>query len=112
MTLQQLRYIIGIVESGSISEGAKRLFISQPSLSNAVRELEDEMGIRIFRRSSRGISLTMEGSEFLCYARQVVEQADLLEERYQQSKPARRLFLYRRNTTTLWSKLLSTYLKS
>lgn len=92
MTLQQLRYIIGIVSGGSISEGAKRMFVSQPSLSNAVKELEEEMGIRIFRRSSRGISLTSEGSEFLAYARQVVEQADLLEERYSPQKPARRIF--------------------
>lgn len=92
MTLQQLRYIIGIVAHGSMSEGAKRMFISQPSLSIAVKELEEEMGIRIFRRSSRGISLTPEGSEFLSYARQVIEQAELLEERYLTQKPARRIF--------------------
>lgn len=92
MTLQQLKYIIGIVECGSISEGAKRLYISQPSLSHAVKELEAEMGIRIFRRSPRGIVLTPEGEEFLSYARQVAEQADLLEERYLNKKPARRFF--------------------
>lgn len=64
MTLQQLKYIIGIVNSGSINEAAKRLFISQPSLSKAVRELENELNFEIFRRSSKGISLSLEGTEF------------------------------------------------
>ncbi|MBQ8107582.1 MAG: LysR family transcriptional regulator, partial [Ruminococcus sp.] len=82
MTLQQLKYVIAVVNYGSISEGAKRLFISQPSLSNAIKELEKELDIEIFNRSPRGITLSNEGSEFLGYARQVVEQAELLEERY------------------------------
>lgn len=92
MTLQQLRYVIGIVEAGSMSGGAKRLFISQPSLSVAVRDLEEEMGIRIFSRSSRGATLTPEGTEFLAYARQIVEQTELMEERYMKRKSARRRF--------------------
>ncbi len=90
MTLQQLRYIIKIVECRSITEAAKQLFISQPSLSNQVKELETEMGLEIFTRSAKGISLTIEGSEFLSYARQVLEQAELLELRYlgkKSSKP-------------------------
>ena len=65
MTLQQLKYILAIVECGSISEAAKRLYISQPSLSNAVKEIEEEFGIEIFLRSSKGIALTNEGIEFL-----------------------------------------------
>ncbi len=92
MTLQQLRYIIEIVESGSISTAASRLFISQPSLSKAVTELEKEMGISIFYRSNRGVILSEEGTRFLSYARQVVEQADLLEEQYKAGTPARRVF--------------------
>ena len=92
MTLQQLKYIIGIVNSGSINEAAKRLFISQPSLSKAVRELENELNFEIFRRSSKGISLSLEGTEFLSYARQVVEQAELLEQRYLNTKPLKRQF--------------------
>ena len=80
MTLQQLRYIVTIVNCGSISEAAKQLFITQPSLSNAVRELEKEMGISIFNRSSKGIALSSQGTEFLSYARQVLEQAELLEQ--------------------------------
>lgn len=82
MTLQQLQYVIAIVEHGSISETAKQLYVAQPTLSSAVRTLEDEFGITIFHRSARGIALTEEGREFLAYARQVVEQADLLHQHY------------------------------
>lgn len=91
MTLQQLRYIIKVVECGSITEAAKQLFISQPSLSNAVKELENELGLEIFYRSSKGITLSLDGREFLSYARQVVEQAELLEHRYLGKKPAKQL---------------------
>lgn len=82
LTLQQLKYVIQVAGCGSINEAAKRLFISQPSLSSAVKELENELGIEIFRRSSRGIVLSNAGKEFLGYARQVVEQMELLEHRY------------------------------
>lgn len=92
MTLQQLKYVVAVVNYGSISEGAKQLFISQPSLSNAIHELEKELGIEIFNRSSRGITLSADGIEFLSYARQVVEQANLLEERYLQKKKPKKLF--------------------
>lgn len=91
MTLQQLRYTIKIVESGSITEAAKQLFITQPSLSSAVKELENELGIEIFSRSAKGITLTIDGAEFLSYARQVMEQTDLLEQRYRGKKPSRQL---------------------
>ncbi|SEO13165.1 LysR family transcriptional regulator [Paenibacillus sp. OV219] len=87
MTLQQLKYIIEVVSSGSINEAAKRLFISQPSLSNAIKELETEIQITIFERTNKGISLSNAGAEFLGYARQVVEQAELLESRYKNAKP-------------------------
>lgn len=82
MRIQQLHYIIKIVETGSMNEAAKQLYITQPSLSNAVRDLEREMGIDIFIRNPKGITLTKDGVEFLSYARQVVEQTSLLEERY------------------------------
>nr|WP_314459330.1 LysR family transcriptional regulator [uncultured Clostridium sp.] len=91
MTLQQLRYIITIVNCGSISEAAKQLFITQPSLSSAVKELEQEYGITIFNRNPKGISLSLDGSEFLSYARQVLEQADLLEQHYLKKMPAKRI---------------------
>ncbi|WP_186577990.1 LysR family transcriptional regulator [Aquibacillus kalidii] len=82
MTLQQLKYVIEVARSRSISKAAQNLFISQPSLSNALKELEKEIGITIFSRTNRGIIITPEGSEFLQYARQVIEQTDLLENRY------------------------------
>ncbi len=91
MTLQQLKYIIKIVECGSISEAAKQLFISQPSLSNTVKELESELGIEIFYRTAKGISLSVDGREFLSYARQVIEQTELLEQRYLGKKPSKQL---------------------
>jgi DNA-binding transcriptional LysR family regulator len=88
LTLQQLKYVIEVTNQGSINEAAKRLFISQPSLSNAIKDLEEEMQIAIFERSNKGISLSKEGVEFLSYARQVVEQAELLESRYLGAKPS------------------------
>ncbi|MDY5577103.1 MAG: LysR family transcriptional regulator [Lachnospiraceae bacterium] len=82
MTLQQIRYVIMVANTGSMNEAAKKLFISQPSLSGAIRELETEMGINIFSRTSRGVVLTAEGEDFLGYARQILSQVELLEERY------------------------------
>ena len=92
MTLTQLRYVIEVAEAGSISAAAARLFIAQPSLSKAVGELEAEMGVRIFERGARGVRLTDEGTRFLSYARQVVEQADLPESQYLHAEPRRRVF--------------------
>ncbi|MFU1795807.1 LysR family transcriptional regulator [Paenibacillus azoreducens] len=88
MTLQQLRYVIEVANRGSMNEAAKRLFISQPSLSNAIKELEKELRITIFERTNKGITLSKEGAEFLGYARQVMEQAELLEGRYLNAKPS------------------------
>lgn len=82
MTIQQLKYVIEVARSRSISKAAQSLFISQPSLSNAIKELEKELGIIIFSRTNKGIMITAEGTEFLGYARQVVEQTELLENRY------------------------------
>lgn len=82
MTLQQLRYIIIVAEKGSINEAAKYLYVSQPSLSNSIKELEEELGFPIFIRTNRGVTLSHKGMEFLGYARQVITQADLLEEKY------------------------------
>ncbi len=92
MRLQQLHYIIKVVECGSMNVAAKQLFITQPSLSNAVKDLENEMGITIFNRIPKGITLTKDGVEFLSYARQVVEQTSLLEDRYKNVNSKRELF--------------------
>lgn len=82
MTLQQLKYVITVAETGTITEAANQLFISQPSLTNAIHELEKEMNIVIFNRTNKGISLSKEGEGFLGYARQVLEQAAILEDKY------------------------------
>ncbi|MEO1773192.1 MULTISPECIES: LysR family transcriptional regulator [Enterococcus] len=82
MRIQQLEYLEKIVEIGSINEAAKCLFLSQPTLSNAIKELENEMGICLLHRSKLGVSLTEEGREFLTYAKQVTDQVDLLQKRY------------------------------
>jgi len=82
MTISQLTYVITVAESASMNEAAKKLFISQPSLSMSIRELEEEIGIEIFRRSNRGIALTPQGEEFIGYARAVVEQYELVERKY------------------------------
>ena len=82
MTLQQLRYLIAIAEYGSINAAAQNLYASQSNLSTAIKELEQELGITVFTRSNRGVTLTNDGTELLGYARQVIEQADMLEMRY------------------------------
>ena len=91
MTLLQLKYIVKIVECGSMNEASHELYVSQPALSSSVKELENELGIEIFPRSSQGIALTVDGAEFLTYARQVLDQASLLEERYKNAKPRKQL---------------------
>lgn len=92
MTLTQLKYVITIADTHSMNEAARTLFISQPSLSQAVRELEEEIGIILFNRSNRGVKVTPEGEEFLGYARQVTEQCRLLEDRYIEKKNSKKRF--------------------
>ena len=82
MTLQQLKYAVAVADTKNITEASRRVFISQPSLTAAIRELEEEMGITIFSRSNKGVTITNEGDEFLSYARQVLDQANLLEDRF------------------------------
>lgn len=92
MTVQQLKYIIAAAEKGSLTEAAKALYISQPSLSGAIREVEKEAGLTIFNRCRAGVALTAEGMEFLGYARQVVQQMELLESRYIENRPEKLRF--------------------
>ena len=92
MTLQQLRYAAAVAEHKSINKAAASLFITQPSLSGSVKELENELNMQIFTRSSRGITPTPEGEEFLGYARQMLEYYHLIEERYMNKKPTRKKF--------------------
>ena len=92
MTLQQLKYVIEVADKGSITEAAQSLFISQPSLSSAIRDLETETATKLFQRNSRGILITPEGAEFLGYARQVVQQAALIEDKYIARQAVKRRF--------------------
>ena len=91
LTLQQLRYFITVATEGSISAAADLLYVAQPSMSAAMKELEARVGRTLLARSARGVALTTEGAEFLGYARQVVEQIELLEQRYIGRPPSRRL---------------------
>lgn len=92
MTLIQMKYIITISETGSLNKAAEALFISQPSLTNAVKELEKELGITIFNRTGRGVTLTNDGAEFLMYARQIYSQYESVLEKYGEGGSYRKKF--------------------
>ena len=92
MTLQQLRYVTMVAKTGTITEAANKLYISQPSLTSAIHELENEMNIVIFRRTNKGVSVTKEGEDFLGYARQVLEQAAILEDKYKKNSGGKKQF--------------------
>ena len=92
MTLQQLKYVITVAETGTITEAANKLYVSQPSLTNAIHELEKEMNIVIFNRTNKGITLSKEGDDFLGYARQVLEQAAILEDKYKGNPGGKKQF--------------------
>ncbi len=92
MTLQQLKYVITVASAGTITEAANALYISQPSLTNSIHELEKEMNITIFNRTNKGISLSKEGEIFLGYARQILEQATILEDKYKRNKGGKKQF--------------------
>ena len=86
MTFQQLEYVVEISKCGSINKAAQKLFLSQSGISTAVRELEQELGIRIFARSNRGLEFTQEGKEFLSYALSLLEQKHRIEGLYKDSR--------------------------
>ncbi len=82
MNINQLKYVLEVAASSSMREAATRLFVTQPALSASIRELEEELGIHIFNRTNKGISLTPEGREFIVYAKKSVGQYAILEDRY------------------------------
>lgn len=92
MTIQQLNYVITISEKGSLNKAAEVLYVTQPSLTSAVRELEKELGITLFNRGGKGVTLTNDGAEFIQYARQVVAQYDRLLEKYGKGGNLRKKF--------------------
>ena len=82
MTLTQLHYVITIAETGSMNKAAELLYVAQPSLTNAIKELEKELGITLFFRNGKGVTLTNDGSEFLLYARQIYGEYETVLEKY------------------------------
>ncbi len=92
MTLQQLRYAIGIADNPSFNKAAEKLYVSQPSLTAAIHELEDEVGITIFNRTSRGVSLTSDGEEFIAYARDLYGHYEALLNLYGKNGKRRQRF--------------------
>ena len=92
MTLLQLKYVVEVAAAGTISGAAKKLYIAQPSLTAAIKELEHEIGFSLFTRTNKGVVISPDGEEFLGYARQVIEQANLIEERYFGAVPQKRQF--------------------
>ena len=112
MTLAQLRYAITVAGASSMNEAAGKLFISQPSLSASIKELEAEVGVELFKRTNRGISVTPEGEEFIGYARQVVEQYNLIESKYILKETQRRSLAFPCSIIPLQLKLLWKWLSS
>lgn len=92
MTLNQLLYVCEIAKAGSLNEAAKNLFISQPSLTSALKSLEQELGFDIFTRSKTGVTLTIKGSEFIGYAKSVLEQMEILDAKYISKTNVKRSF--------------------
>ncbi len=93
MTIQQCKYVVKIAKTGSFSEAAKQLFIAQSSLSISIKQLEQELGIKIFERSGNGVYLTNEGEEFVSYATRVCESDDFITDRYSNRNIQKRLYI-------------------
>ena len=92
MTLQQINYIITISEEGSLNKAAEVLYVAQPSLTSAIKEVEKEIGVTLFNRSGKGVTLTNDGAEFLLYARQVYSQYNILLEKFGQTGNLKKQF--------------------
>ena len=92
MTIQQLKYAVAIADCGSLNRAAEVLYVAQPSLTNSLKDLENEIGITIFSRSAKGTTLTNDGAEFLQYARQTIWQYDMLCEKYVKSGAQKKKF--------------------
>ncbi len=92
MNILHLKYAVEIAKTQSISKAAENLYMGQPNLSRAIRELEENLGITIFNRTSKGISITPEGEEFLQYAKRIITQEDEVEELYRSGRQKKQTF--------------------
>jgi DNA-binding transcriptional LysR family regulator len=72
MNIQQMKYVVAVANNGSFREAAKKLYITQPSLSNGIRELEEEIGVTLFTRTNKGALITEEGRIFLEHAEKIL----------------------------------------
>ena len=107
MTILQLKYVIALANVSSMREAASHLFVSQPALSSTIRELEEELGIQIFERTNKGVSITDEGREFLAYAKQAVSQYELIEDRYVDNDKKKNIINSVPVGTKLWKNKIS-----
>lgn len=92
MNIQHLQYVVEVARTGSITQAAENLFMGQPNLSKSIRDLENSLGIKIFRRTSRGVVPTPEGEEFLHYARSIIRQVEKVEALYREERPTQAHF--------------------
>ena len=92
MRIKQLEYLEAVIQTGSINEAAKKLYLTQPSLSSAICSLEKEMGIKIFQRTNTGTTLTVDGREFMNYANQILDQVHLLDDRFKKQQAQHQAF--------------------
>ena len=92
MNILHLKYVVCIAENGSINKAAEELHVAQPNLSRVVREMEAELGIQFFRRSSRGMMLTPDGELFVSQAHKILEQVDEIESLYKEKRTAKQRF--------------------
>lgn len=92
MTLQQIKYVLGIADAGSLNKAAERLYVAQPSLTSTIHALEDELNITIFNRTSKGITLTNDGREFVANVRQLYQNYESIIEKYGELEPRKKKF--------------------
>ena len=92
MNLQHMKYAVAVAETGSINKAAKKLFVGQPNLSRAIKDLENNLGVAIFERSARGMELTPEGGVFLRYAKAILQQVDEVEHMFTEGSAKKKHF--------------------
>lgn len=93
MNILHMKYVVSIADHGSINQAAEELHVAQPNLSRVVREMEADLGIQFFRRSSKGMTLTPDGEAFVGQARKILEQVDEMESLYKEKKSGKQRFL-------------------
>ena len=92
MNISYMKYAVAVAEAGAVSKAAEKLLVSAPNLSRDIKSLEEELGITIFERSSRGMSLTPDGEEFIAYAKKILDQMEDLENMYRAGAPVKKKF--------------------